>query len=114
MTIGNSWKLKFGCEWRQKDLDVIWKANVPQKIKIFAWRAASNSLAVQVNRVSHHQATLGTCSICGFEEESIFHSLVTCPKAHALRMAMRDVWNFPNEEGSIIQDRIGFLFCWIK
>ena len=32
--------------------NIIWKANVPQKIGIFAWRAASNSLAVQVNRVN--------------------------------------------------------------
>ena len=33
---------------------VIWKANVPEKIRFFAWCAASNSLAVQVNRVTHH------------------------------------------------------------
>ena len=26
--------------------DVIWKAKVPQKIRIFAWRAATNSLVV--------------------------------------------------------------------
>ncbi|XBH84849.1 hypothetical protein VPH35_072919 [Triticum aestivum] len=38
------------------------------------------------------------CTICGVEEESIFHCLVTCPKACALRFAMRDVWNIPGEE----------------
>ena len=33
---------------------VIRKANVPEKIRIFAWCVASNSLVVQVNRVTHH------------------------------------------------------------
>jgi hypothetical protein len=28
----------------------IWKANVPPKIRVFTWRLATNSLAVQVNR----------------------------------------------------------------
>ena len=60
----------------RKIWDIIWKANVPQKIRIFAWRAATNSLAVQVNRVAHHQATLSTCSICGVEDENTFHALV--------------------------------------
>ena len=34
--------------------NLIWKANIPQKIRIFAWRASSDSLAVQTNRVNHH------------------------------------------------------------
>lgn len=78
--------------------NIIWKANVPQKIRIFAWKAASNSLAVQVNRVKHHQTIQGTCSICGIEDECIFHALVNCPKARAFRMALKEVWNLPAEE----------------
>ena len=82
----------------RKIWDIIWKANVPQKIRIFAWRVATNSLAVQVNRVMHHQATLSTCSICGVEDENTFHALVKCPKAYALLMAMRDILDPPGEE----------------
>lgn len=82
----------------RKIWEVIWKANVPQKVRIFAWRVASNSLAVQVNRVVHHQASVSTCTICGMEDESTFHALVMCPKAFALRMAMRDIWELPAEE----------------
>jgi hypothetical protein len=78
--------------------DVIWKAKVPQKIRIFAWRAASNSLATQVNRVIHHQTVSGMCTICGMEDESTFHALVSCPKARAFQFAMREVWNIPAEE----------------
>ena len=78
--------------------EIIWKANIPQKIKIFAWRAATNSLAVQMNRVKHHQTDSCMCSICGVEDEDIFHALVSCSKAHALRMAVRERWNIPDEE----------------
>ncbi|VAH50600.1 unnamed protein product [Triticum turgidum subsp. durum] len=77
--------------------NIIWKARVPQKIRIFAWRAATQSLAVQVNRVKHHQTTIGLCSICGVEDESVFHALVSCPKARALRLAVREVWNLLDE-----------------
>ncbi|XBH99224.1 hypothetical protein VPH35_128610 [Triticum aestivum] len=38
------------------------------------------------------------CTICGVEEESIFHALVTCPKTCAFRFAIRDVWNILGEE----------------
>ena len=78
--------------------DIIWKANIPQKIRIFGWRATSDSLVVQVNRVLHHQATIPTCSICGVEDESTFHALVSCPKTRALRLALRKLWNLPGEE----------------
>ena len=70
--------------------NLIWKANIPQKIRIFAWRAATNSLAVQTNRVKHHQITSGMCSICGVEDENTFHALITCSKARALRLALRE------------------------
>ena len=111
----------------RKIWDIIWKANVPQKIRIFAWRAATNSLAVQVNRVAHHQVTLSTCSICGLEDENTFHALVTCPKARALHMAKRDTWELPSENafrytgsdwflvllsqvGQSMRDKIIFIF----
>lgn len=45
------------------------------------WRAATVSLVVQVNKVKHHQTNLGMCSVCGVEDESTFHALVSCPKA---------------------------------
>ena len=111
----------------RKIWDLIWKANVPQKIRIFAWRVATNSLAVQVNRVAHHQAMVSTFSICGVKDESTFHALVHCPKAYALRMAMRDTWELPAEEvfrytgcdwflilldqlSPLMRDRIIFIF----
>ena len=75
-----------------------WKAKVPQKIRIVVWRAASNSLAIQVNRVIHHQTVSGMCTICGMEDESTFHALVSCPKVRAFCFAMREEWNIPAKE----------------
>lgn len=87
-----------GAYGERKLWNVIWRAIVPKKIRIFVWRAASNSLALHVNSVKHHQATSGRCSICGLEDESTFHALVTCPTARALRMELRGLWNLPREE----------------
>lgn len=70
----------------------------PQKIRIFGWPDATDSLAVQVNRVMHHQATTCMCSICRVEDESTFHALVAFPKARAFRLVLRDIWNLPGEE----------------
>jgi hypothetical protein len=44
------------------------------------------------------QASVSTCSICGMEDENTFHALVLCPKALALRMAMRNIWVLPAKE----------------
>ena len=90
--------------------NIIWKANIPQNIRIFGWHATFDSLTVQVNRVLHHQATIRTCSICGVEDESTFHALVSCPKARALRLALRKVWNLPGKRLSIILDLTSYLF----
>jgi hypothetical protein len=38
---------------------------------------------------------LGTCKICGQEDEDSFHALVTCPQARGLWNAMRQCWNIP-------------------
>ena len=85
-------------EGERRIWQLIWKTNIREKIRIFAWCAATNSLAVQMNRVKHHQTNSGMCSICGVEDESTFHALVRCPKARPLRLLLRDSWNIPDEE----------------
>jgi hypothetical protein len=78
--------------------DAIWKTKVPQKVKIFTWRLATDALAVQENRWSRNMILDPTCTICGQENEDGYHAIMRCTKAIALRNSMRDVWELPTED----------------
>jgi hypothetical protein len=41
---------------------------------------------------------LGTCQICGKEDEDTFHALVTCPQETGLWHSMRQCWDLPSKE----------------
>jgi hypothetical protein len=77
--------------------DSIWKANVPQKIRVFGWRAATNTLAVLENVHRRISTTRPTCSVCGSAEEDTHHALVECTLSKVLRHGMRSVWTLPPE-----------------
>lgn len=78
--------------------DIIWKARVPEKIKIFGWRVAANSLATKQNTCRRTITTDNVCSLCGCEEEDEFHAVSACTRSKALRFTMRPAWNLPKEE----------------
>ncbi|KAM0864201.1 hypothetical protein ACQ4PT_044077 [Festuca glaucescens] len=81
----------------RKVWDLVWKANVPPKLRIFAWRVASDSLGTRQN-LNRRIATVNpTCSICGCEVEDAHHALITCTVARALREELRMQWLLPNE-----------------
>lgn len=70
---------------------LIWRAPVPPKIRIFAWKLATYSLAIQANRHHRHMDALPTCSICGMEAEDGFHAVMTCTKARYLRDCQKEM-----------------------
>ncbi|KAM0864202.1 hypothetical protein ACQ4PT_044078 [Festuca glaucescens] len=81
----------------RKVWDLVWKANYPPKLRIFAWRVASDSLGTRQN-LNRRIATVNpTCSICGCEVEDAHHALITCTVARALREELRMQWLLPNE-----------------
>jgi ribonuclease HI len=82
----------------RKSWELIWKANVPPKVRVFAWKLATKGLAVQNNRCKRIKNTVETCNICGTEAETEYHAVMSCPKARALRLAMREFWQLPKEE----------------
>ena len=63
-----------GDDWRI--WDIIWKANVPQKIKIFGWRVATCTLATKKNKWKRTLEVNSTCNICGNGEEDEFHAVI--------------------------------------
>lgn len=75
----------------------IWSSIVPPKVKVFAWRAASNALATEVKKRHRGIQVTGVCSICGMEAEDVLHALRMCPHAKLLWDQMRQVWKLPGE-----------------
>jgi hypothetical protein len=78
--------------------DKIWKADVPNKIRIFGWRLASDNLATQKNKWRRKLEVHNFCNICGNGIEDSHHAAVDCTKAKTLRNRMRDFWDLPEEE----------------
>ena len=68
----------------------IWKCQVPQKIRIFAWKVSKDILPTKLNKFGRHLEANPVCDIlCGSGRESSYHATVLCPQARALRDAMR-------------------------
>jgi hypothetical protein len=83
----------------ERDLwKIIWNAKVPPKVRVFAWKLATDTLGVQVLRYERNMEHLPTCQICGVEAETSHHAVMICTKAKALRQKMRDTWYLPDEE----------------
>ena len=68
---------------------LIWKTKVPNKIRIFAWRCASDNLATKRNKWRRTLGIDSTCNIYSMGEENRFHGTVLCTKAKALRNRRR-------------------------
>lgn len=76
----------------------IWKAKVPEKIRIFAWRVATETLPTKENKRKRTLEVDNICNICGKEKEDEFHAVMSCTKARALREEMRAHWELPAED----------------
>jgi hypothetical protein len=73
--------------------NLIWKSNVPPKVRVFGWKLASNTLGVQATRHKRKMDHVPTCSICGMEPETSYHAMMRCTKANALRDCLRYLMN---------------------
>ncbi|XP_030970582.1 uncharacterized protein LOC115990956 [Quercus lobata] len=69
-----------GVVWR-----ALWKLKVPNKIKVFGWRACRNILSTWVNLVHRRIIQDNRCEVCKFEAETGIHALWKFGVA-------RDVW----------------------
>ena len=64
---------------------VLWKLYIPNKIKIFGWRACNDILPTKYNLVKRKIITDDKCHICTRKVESVTHALWGCA-------AVQDVW----------------------
>lgn len=67
--------------WKQ-----VWKIQVPNKLKVFLWKALQNGLAVGSNLARRVSDFNSQCPTCQDEEETVMHLFSICPKS-------RQVWS---------------------
>lgn len=59
---------------------LLWKLNIPPKMRVFLWRAGRGVLPVRSN-LRHRGVIIDTyCPSCQVTNETIFHALVGCPQ----------------------------------
>jgi hypothetical protein len=72
--------------------NLIWKSNVPPKVKVFGWKLASNTIGVQVHRCKRNMEVMSTCPLCARKPERAHHVVAACTKSTALRQCIREVY----------------------
>lgn len=60
---------------------IIWKLTLPEKIKIFIWKATKNLLPTAENLCKRGIVQEAHCKRCGNKVENILHTLVACKAA---------------------------------
>jgi hypothetical protein len=80
------------CIWKK-----IWRAEIPSKVRVFAWKVVRNGLPTRVNKKHRHLDQDSSCLLCGSSEEDCFHALIVCPHAKALRSGLRNHLKLPAE-----------------
>ncbi|KAL8103332.1 hypothetical protein AgCh_027775 [Apium graveolens] len=63
--------------WRK-----MWQVKAPPKVLNLIWRALSYCLPTMVMLDKKRVPVVKTCPVCNGEDETILHTLVTCPFAH--------------------------------
>ena len=76
----------------------VWRAKVPLKMRITAWKAASGALATDQNKLYRHIGTTDCCRVCVREREGSYHALVACPQARLVWQRMRELWPLPTDD----------------
>ncbi|KAL0440154.1 UNVERIFIED_CONTAM: putative mitochondrial protein [Sesamum latifolium] len=61
--------------WRK-----VWQSKLPNKVKVFVWRACLNALPTSANLIRRIPGVQAVCPFCSVAED-ILHSLVLCPFA---------------------------------
>ncbi|KAL0320134.1 UNVERIFIED_CONTAM: hypothetical protein Sradi_5274900 [Sesamum radiatum] len=85
----------------------IWSADVPPKVRLFAWRACRDSLPTSSNLARRGVSREGACPWCGTAGEDLFHTLLRC---HFARL----VWAISNIPWSSVDCTHADLEGWVR
>ncbi|XP_026452002.1 uncharacterized protein LOC113352393 [Papaver somniferum] len=56
----------------------LWKMQLPHRVKLFIWKCLKNAVPTRQKLSQFNYLDQYHCNICNFEEESLFHLLLSC------------------------------------
>lgn len=56
----------------------LWRCKIPPKVRVFWWKVSHDFIPCRANLHRKHIEPIGTCELCGKEDETIFHALTQC------------------------------------
>jgi len=62
----------------------LWKASAPPKVKLFFWLALHGRIWMADRRKRHGLQDSAECALCGQDDETVYHLLVSCVFAREL------------------------------
>ncbi|KAK9269208.1 hypothetical protein L1049_000977 [Liquidambar formosana] len=94
---------------RQGDLMIklIWKQNIPTKIKHFMWKACKDILPTKSNLLKRKVQVPPQCEVCGNGDETTVHALKDCSWAAT-------VWHFSLLGLRVDNSSSGDLRAWLS
>lgn len=63
---------------------MLWKLNIPNKIKLFVWRSFHDCIPTNVNLSRHDVEVEVVCPLCRKHPETTNHALFTCSRFERL------------------------------
>ncbi|KAH9724503.1 putative reverse transcriptase/RNA-dependent DNA polymerase [Citrus sinensis] len=90
---------------------IIWSMSLPEKIKIFIWRAAKNILPIAENLWRRKIVAQPECQIYGISMETVGHALVECKSARKIWKTTKFAAELRNIGG---HDILGILHELVK
>ncbi|KAL2935506.1 hypothetical protein RDABS01_018624, partial [Bienertia sinuspersici] len=92
---------------RDEVWDKVWRAKVPPKIKIFAWKSIHNGLVVRCNLAKKGMEVDPICPRCGESLETELHMLFSCKEA-------RYVWYYSPLHLECNIDGSASVYEWVR
>ncbi|KAK2653785.1 hypothetical protein Ddye_013641 [Dipteronia dyeriana] len=67
---------------------LLWRLNIPLKVKLFVWRACNNWIPTMVNLEGRGLRVSSRCPVCDYGRETTWHALWGCKKHKPVRESM--------------------------
>lgn len=104
---------------KDSEWNAIWILNLPQKVKVFLWKACRECLPMRQNLRSKQVLCPLDCVVCESQIENCWHSFISCPSSQACWQQIRamDVVESFAELVFMMLEKLDFqkrhLFGWV-